>query len=92
VHEPSTELAEPDRHAFTVAGHLHPRLTIHAPDGGRVAERCFVAEESLLVLPAFGSFTGGHRIDPAPGRRLWVARNDGVVDVTQLAMLAARAR
>jgi DNA ligase-associated metallophosphoesterase len=92
VHEPATGLAEPDRTAFTVAGHLHPRLSIGGPGGERVTERCFVAEEGLLVLPAFGSFTGGHRIDPTPGRRLWIARDDGVVEVTRLAELAASRR
>jgi DNA ligase-associated metallophosphoesterase len=92
VHDPAAAPAEPDRGAFTVAGHLHPRLAIAAPGGDRVAERCFVAEERLLLLPAFGSFTGGHRVEPAPGRRLWVARDDGVVEVTRLANLAAARR
>lgn len=92
VHDPATGLTEPDRTAFTVAGHLHPRLAITGPGGDRLAERCFVADEHLLLLPAFGSFTGGHRIDPAPARRLWVARDDGVVEVTRLANLAAARR
>jgi DNA ligase-associated metallophosphoesterase len=92
VHDPATGLTEPDRTAFTVAGHLHPRLAIAGPGGERLAERCFVAEEHLLLLPAFGSFTGGHRIDPAPARRLWVARDDGVVEVTRRANLAAARR
>ena len=90
VHEPSTGLAEPDRECFTVAGHLHPTVAISAPGGDRIAERCFAAEESLLVLPAFGSFTGGHRLEPAEGLRLWVARDDGVADVTRLALLSSR--
>jgi DNA ligase-associated metallophosphoesterase len=92
VHEPSTGLSEPDRECFTVAGHLHPTLSITAPGGGRIAGRCFVAGESLLVLPAFGSFTGGHRVAAADGQRLWLARDDGVADVTRLAMLAAKSR
>lgn len=90
VHEPATDLPEPDRTGFTIAGHLHPTLSIRAPGGDRIAERCFVAQEDVLVLPAFGSFTGGHRIEAEPGMRLWVARDDGVVEVTRLAMLAAR--
>ena len=93
VHEPGTPLPEPDRDdPFTVAGHLHPTLAIRSPSGERIADRCFVAEPGVLVLPAFGSFTGGHRIEPAPGMRLWVARDDGVVEVTRLAELAARFR
>ncbi len=92
VHEPSTQLDEPGRTAFTIGGHLHPTVSIRSPSGDRVSDRCFVAEDSLLVLPAFGSFTGGHRISPAPGLRLWIASDDGVVDVTRLAELAARSR
>ncbi len=90
VHEPATDLPEPDRTAFTIAGHLHPTLSIRSPGGDRIAERCFVAERDVLVLPAFGSFTGGHRITPESGMRLWVARDDGVVEVTRMALLATR--
>lgn len=92
VHEPATELPEPGRTCFTIAGHLHPTVTIHSPSGDRISERCFVSEEATLVLPAFGSFTGGHRMRHAEGLRLWIARDDGVVDVTRLAALAARAQ
>ncbi|RLS79636.1 MAG: ligase-associated DNA damage response endonuclease PdeM [Planctomycetota bacterium] len=90
VHEPATPLVEPDREAFTVAGHLHPTLALRSPSGDRIADRCFVAEGNLLVLPAFGSFTGGHRVEPVAGMRLWIARDDGVVDVTRFAELASR--
>lgn len=93
VHDPATELSETWRTAeFTIGGHLHPTVSIASPAGDRIAERCFVAEERVLVMPAFGSFTGGHRVQPGPGVRLWVARDDGVVDVTRLANLAADAR
>jgi len=84
VHEPAAP-READSTTFTVGGHLHPTVSIRSPRGERVADRCFVAEESTLVLPAFGSFTGGHRVTPAPGLRLWIARDDGVADVTRLA-------
>ncbi|MFM9194833.1 MAG: NAD(P)H-hydrate dehydratase, partial [Planctomycetia bacterium] len=64
VHEPATDLGATDRGLFAVAGHLHPTVAIRSPSGDRLADRCFVAEPALLVLPAFGSFTGGHRIAP----------------------------
>lgn len=90
VHEPGTPLPEPDRdEPFTIAGHLHPTLAIRAPSGERIADRCFYAEPGLLVLPAFGSFTGGHRVSPTERRQFWIARDDGVADVTRLARLAA---
>jgi DNA ligase-associated metallophosphoesterase len=84
VHEPATGVTVSDRDLFTVAGHLHPTVAIRSPSGDRLADRCFVAEPDLLVLPAFGSFTGGHRIEPTEAMRLWIARDDGVVDVTRL--------
>ena len=92
VHEPATQLDEPGRTCFTIGGHLHPTVSIRSPSGDRVTDRCFVAEDALLVLPAFGSFTGGHRISPAPGLRLWIASDDGVIDVTRLAEFTARSR
>ena len=73
-----------EKQLFTVAGHLHPTVSIRSPSGDRLADRCFVAEQSLLVLPAFGSFTGGHPIQPTAGMRLWIARDDGVAEVTRL--------
>ena len=84
VHEPATGIEGSGRDLFTVGGHLHPTLSIRSPSGARLADRCFVAEPSVLVLPAFGSFTGGHRVDPTEEMRLWIARDDGVVDVTRL--------
>ena len=84
VHEPATDMTTSNRDLFTVAGHLHPTVSIRSPSGDRLADRCFVAETSVLVLPAFGSFTGGHRVDPAESMRLWIARDVGVVDVTRI--------
>lgn len=90
VHEPATAVAGPGRDLYTVAGHLHPTVSIRGRGADRFADRCFVAEPSLLVLPAFGSFTGGHRIAPATGMRLWIARDDGVLEVTRLATARRR--
>jgi len=92
VHEPASAASPAGRDQFAIGGHLHPKLAIRGPGGDRIADRCFVAEPALLVLPAFGSFTGGHLVPPAAERRLWIARDDAVVDVTRLAMLAARHR
>jgi DNA ligase-associated metallophosphoesterase len=85
VHEPGTPLPEPDRdEPFTIAGHLHPTIAVASPSGDRLTDRCFVAEPGLLLLPAFGSFTGGHRVTPTDHSRVWIARDDGVADVTKL--------
>lgn len=89
VHEPGTPLPEPEREEpFTIAGHLHPVIALASPSGDRLTERCFLAETGLLVMPAFGSFTGGHRVSPTDRSRLWIARDDGVADVTRMVHLA----
>lgn len=41
-----------------VAGHLHPKAAVKVK-GRRFVRRCFAANESRVVLPAFGAYTGG---------------------------------
>ena len=89
VHEPGTPLPEPGRdQPFTIAGHVHPVIALASPSGDRLTDRCFVADPGLLVMPAFGSFTGGHRVTAMERSRVWIARDDGVVDVTRIVQLA----
>lgn len=41
-----------------MSGHFHPKLRVTLR-GRNVARRCFVASATKLILPAFGSLTGG---------------------------------
>ena len=41
-----------------ISGHFHPKLRLSLK-GRSVSRRCYVAGESKLILPAYGSFTGG---------------------------------
>ena len=41
-----------------LSGHFHPKLRVRVR-GKQVARRCFVATGCKLILPAFGSLTGG---------------------------------
>ncbi len=45
-----------------LSGHFHPKLRIQVR-GRQVARRCFVATSAKLILPAFGSLTGGLDVD-----------------------------
>jgi len=48
-----------------LSGHYHPKATVKTR-GRRVTRPCFVTDGIRLILPAFGSFTGGLRVtDPA---------------------------
>ena len=41
-----------------MSGHFHPKLRLQL-QGRRVSRRCFVVSQTKLILPAFGSLTGG---------------------------------
>jgi DNA ligase-associated metallophosphoesterase len=41
-----------------ISGHFHPKLRLSLK-GRRVSRRCFVASPSKIIMPAFGSLTGG---------------------------------
>jgi DNA ligase-associated metallophosphoesterase len=72
--------------AYVLAGHWHPCISI----GGRAFERlrlpCFwlgddsgqLPQQAVGVLPAFGSFTGMHRIEPRAGDRIFPIAEDTV--------------
>jgi DNA ligase-associated metallophosphoesterase len=53
-HEPRGDRGE-------IAGHLHPVARV-AHRGRSVSRRCFAADATRLVMPAFGAFTGGLNI------------------------------
>ena len=54
--------ADPRETRPELSGHFHPKLRVRVR-GRQVARRCFVATETKLILPAFGSLTGGLDVD-----------------------------
>ncbi|HYW57178.1 MAG TPA: ligase-associated DNA damage response endonuclease PdeM [Polaromonas sp.] len=63
----------PQTHAThaVIAGHLHPALHLRGPGRDHLRLPCFCFEPRLAILPAFGEFTGGWRVQPEPGRQLY---------------------
>jgi len=41
-----------------ISGHFHPKLRV-SMSGRRVSRRCFVTSARKIIMPAFGSLTGG---------------------------------
>lgn len=52
-HEAHSGEARPE-----LSGHFHPKLRVQLR-GRNVSRRCFVASDRKLILPAYGSLTGG---------------------------------
>lgn len=57
-----------------IAGHLHPVARV-AGRAGSIRRRCFVADATRCVLPAFGAFTGGLNLRDAAFAPLFGDRN-----------------
>src|SRR6476619_5663711 len=52
-HEAVREEVRPE-----ISGHFHPKLRVHLR-GRQVSRRCFVTSSTKIIMPAFGSLTGG---------------------------------
>jgi uncharacterized protein len=48
----------PASNQFEIAGHLHPGCGINQR-GRRIYGKCFVSDDTRLIMPAFGAYTGG---------------------------------
>ncbi|TFZ03860.1 ligase-associated DNA damage response endonuclease PdeM [Ramlibacter humi] len=72
--------------AYVLAGHWHPCVRVSGRAFERLRLPCFwlgddsgaLPQRAVGVLPAFGSFTGMHPIDPQAGDRIFPVA-DGVV-------------
>lgn len=62
---------------YVMAGHVHPAYVLSTRvDSLRLP--CFLAGAARMILPSFGSFTGGHVIKPERGERVFVSAGDAV--------------
>ena len=65
---------------YVLAGHVHP-VYVLATRVDSVRLPCFQVGPSRMILPSFGSFTGGFVVTAAPGERIFVSAGDAVVCV-----------
>ncbi len=63
---------------YVLAGHVHPVLRMRRRHGGTRVP-VFWRRPGHLVLPSFGSLTGGMNISPAPADRVYLATPDTVM-------------
>lgn len=63
-----------------MAGHVHPAVVLK--DGATTLRcRCFLLQQRLVLLPAFGSFTGSATVRPQVGDRVFAINGDAVVEI-----------
>ncbi len=66
-----------DTPGYALAGHIHP-VYVLATRFDALRLPCFVVGSERMILPSFGSFTGGHAIRPEPGDTIYVSSGDAV--------------
>jgi len=67
--------------ATVLAGHWHPVVTLHGPARDAVRLPCFAWQPGLVVLPAFGAFTGMSAQALPPSARRFAVAGDRVREV-----------
>ena len=72
--------------AYVLAGHWHPCISVKGRAFERLRLPCFwmgddsgrLPGRAVGILPAFGSFTGMHRIEPGEGDRIFPVAGEAV--------------
>jgi DNA ligase-associated metallophosphoesterase len=78
-----THAAEPSQHhaQFTLSGHVHPVVALGGLRKRRLRVPVFWERADGLVLPSFGLFTGGYRVEPRVDERVFAAGPDAVLEL-----------
>ena len=75
----------PKLHAthHVIAGHIHPTFQLNGSGRQRLTLPCFYHEPNMTILPSFGDFTGGFKLEKklhakvfvTDGNRIWPVAN-----------------
>jgi DNA ligase-associated metallophosphoesterase len=79
VHDAESLDSEASTPRFALSGHVHPVVRLRGRLKGALRVPAFWQRAAGLVLPSFGSFTGGFAVRPAPGDRLYAVGSTSVV-------------
>ena len=79
IHEANLEDRADPQELFTLSGHVHPVVRAGNGRKGGMRVPVFWQRPAGLILPSFGSFTGGFAIQPRAGDHLFAAGSDGIV-------------
>ena len=91
LHEPPFVLShepEADPRGYVLGGHLHPVMWLRG-GGDSLRPPVFWLRRHALVLPAFGSFTGGQAIALSADEGVFIAGADVVIPAGEVARVSA---
>lgn len=78
-----THMPTKDDDLYTLAGHLHPAVTLRGMGRQKEVLRCFWVQPRLTILPAFGIFTGKASVVPQRGEQIYLVLEDQVIPCPQ---------
>lgn len=71
-----------DAHLFPVIqGHIHPTVTLSLPPKGSYRYPALVMNKQKMVLPAYGTFTGGQRVNPRLFNKIFLCTGKECVEL-----------
>jgi DNA ligase-associated metallophosphoesterase len=71
----------PDNSATVFAGHMHPVVCLRGRAGASARLPCFWLRAGMVILPAFGDFTGGAPIERAPADRVFAIAEERLFEI-----------
>jgi len=63
---------------LNLCGHIHPGISIKGKGRSYLSLPCFYMDENIMILPAFGRFTGLAKIKPKKDSSTFIVLNDSV--------------
>lgn len=69
---------------YILSGHIHPAVKLRGRGRQSMKLPCFYFGEEHGILPAFGSFTGTHVIQPKADDRVYLIANTQILSASQM--------
>jgi uncharacterized protein len=83
-HHPLSEgdaVRSDDMDRTVLAGHTHPTIRLQGPGRDSLSVPCFVLQGRQIIMPAFGEFTGGRRVNVTEGVEACAVTDAGLIHV-----------
>jgi DNA ligase-associated metallophosphoesterase len=77
-HEPVSQLTSS---MTNLVGHIHPGCVVHVKGRQRFRLPCFLLDNNILTLPAFGKWTGLHIVKNKGNNQVFAVVDDAVLEV-----------
>ena len=66
---------------FNFSGHIHPAIRLRSEGRQSLRLPCFFKSTNQMILPAFGTFTGSHILEPKHDNEVYAITEDAVFKI-----------